>query len=246
MIEILRGEVIHGNALGRTIGFPTANIAYQWNVSDSVFMINIIFDDKLFYGIGANMVRKWIFEAHIFDFSEDIYGKNIEIVLLKKIRNNKKLNSLQEIKEQISKDQEIAKNTSLNILTFGSFDLIHEWHKYYLWQARKYGTNLITILATDKNIEKIKGRAPQHSQIQRFNEVSDLWLSDEVYMGSEDHPMTWVHKFTPHTICLWYDQWGKFVEDLPEEISELWLDTQIIRIPSYQPEKYKSSLLKKK
>ncbi len=247
MIQKLIGEVIHGNKLGRTIGFPTANLSYsEIDISDSVFIINIIIDHKIHRGIWANMVKKWIFEAHIFNFSDDIYGKEIEIILLKKIRDNKNFNSLEEIKYQIQKDRDFATGLELNVLTFWSFDVIHEWHKYYLAEAKKCGTNLITIIATDSNIKKIKWHSPQNSQIQRFKEISELWISDEVYMGSEDHPMSWVHKFVPHVICLWYDQWWNFVEDLPEKISELWLETEIKRIPSFHPEKFKSSLLKQK
>lgn len=246
MIQKISGEVIHGNALGRTIWFPTANIAYEGEISDSVFIINVILNSHIYSGIGSNMVRKWVFEAHIFDFDDDIYGETIEIILLKKIRDNIKLNSLEEIKEQISKDQELAQNTQLNVLTFGSFDLVHEGHKYYLGEAKKLWNNLLTIIATDKNIEKIKWTLPQHSQTERFNEVSDLWIADEVFMGSEDHPMTWVERFKPHIICLWYDQWGKFVDHLPDKISKLWLETQILRIAPYHPETYKSSILKQK
>ncbi|MDA9129357.1 hypothetical protein N9J72_02680, partial [Candidatus Gracilibacteria bacterium] len=132
MIQKISGEVIHGNALGRTIGFPTANIAYDnTHIPDSVFQINIIVGGKQYSGIGTNMVSKGVFETHIFDFSEDIYGTNIEIYLLKKIRDNQKFNSLEEIKTQIQKDKEFAKNTKLNVLTFGSFDITHPGHTYY-------------------------------------------------------------------------------------------------------------------
>ena len=245
MIQKISGEVIHGNALGRTIGFPTANIAYtKSDIWNSVFQINIIIWAEIFSWIWANMVSKWIFEAHIFNFSEDIYGKNIEIILLKKIRDNQKFNSLEEIKNQISKDQEIAKTTKLPVLTFGSFDVTHPGHSYYLSEAKKYGTHLITIIATDKNIEKIKWKSPRNTQKQRFQELWELWISDEIIMGSEESPLSWIEKLQPHVICLWYDQRWIFVDALPEKISELWLSTEIIRIPAFHPEKYKSSILK--
>lgn len=52
MIQKLIGEVIHGNKLGRTIGFPTANLSYsEIDISDSVFIINIIIDHKIHRGI---------------------------------------------------------------------------------------------------------------------------------------------------------------------------------------------------
>jgi riboflavin kinase/FMN adenylyltransferase len=71
------------------------------------------------------MVKKKVFEAHIFDFDDDIYGKDIEVILLKKIRDNRKITSLNELTNQIKSDQNQIKSQKLNILTFGSFDYLH-------------------------------------------------------------------------------------------------------------------------
>jgi len=72
------------------------------------------------------MKSKKVFEAHIFDFDKDIYGEKIEVILLKKIRDNKKFSSLKELIKQIQKDQKTILLQKLNILTFGSFDIVHE------------------------------------------------------------------------------------------------------------------------
>jgi len=72
------------------------------------------------------MKAKRVFEAHIFDFDKDIYGEKIEVILLKKIRDNKKFSSLKELIKQIQKDQKTILLQKLNILTFGSFDIVHE------------------------------------------------------------------------------------------------------------------------
>ncbi len=239
--------VVHGEKLWRKLGFPTANMVCNRNdISDSVFHINIIIDGKIYRWMGSYMVKKWVFEAHIFNFDADIYGENIEVILLKKIRDNKKFTSLEELISQINTDKKTIMWETLNILTFGSFDVTHQWHKYYLQEALKYGNHLITIVASDNNIEKIKWRKAQHDISERIDFVKNLWVGCEVIAGSDNNPMQWLEKFTPATICLGYDQRWPFVERLESKLTELWLETKIIRIEPHHPEKFKSSILKNK
>ncbi len=240
------GEVIHGEKLGRKLGFPTANIAYRKNdIENAVFHLNIIIDGEIFSWMGSYMKTKWVFEAHIFNFAKDIYGKTIELLLLKKVRKNRAFTNFSELQQQIQQDQKIIQKQQLNILTFGSFDLVHQWHTYYLSQARKYGNHLITIVATDNNIKKIKWHSPTHKVDERIDAIKSLYISDEVLAWSEISPLQCIEKYQPHVICLGYDQRWKFVEALPRKLQELELDTQVIYIGSLKPEIYKSSLLKK-
>ncbi|MCD5375175.1 adenylyltransferase/cytidyltransferase family protein [Candidatus Gracilibacteria bacterium] len=245
MIRKISGEVIHGEKLGRKLGFPTANVSYSSSdIEDAVFHLNIIVDEKIYSGMGSHMVKKNVFEAHIFDFDLDIYGENIEIILLKKIRANRKFGSLDDLVKQIQADQELIKSQRLHVLTFGSFDHLHEGHGYYLQEARKYGNHLITIVASDKNITKIKNIDPKYRLKERVKALKDSGFSDEVIPGSDTDPMQWIELYKPHAICLGYDQRGPFVERLESEIDRLGLSTQIIRIPSHHPDRFKSSLLK--
>lgn len=246
MIHILKWEVIHGEKLGRKLWYRTANIKYLSNdIDNSVFHINIVLRGKIMKWMWSYMVSKWVFEAHIFDFSEDIYGETLEVILLKKIRDNKKFDSLEVLKQQLARDQEVVLKEQLTTLTFWSFDIVHEWHRHYLNEAKKYGNHLIVILATDRNIERIKWKPSHNSIKRRIQEVEALAIVDEVIPGSESDPMMWLHQFRPFSICLWYDQRGNFVDVLPQKLTELWLETEIIRIDAFHPEKYKSSLLKK-
>ena len=239
-------EVIHWEKLWRKLGFPTANVSYDSNELDnSVFYINIIIDENIYRWMWSNMVWKKTFEAHIFDFDNDIYGKIIEIVILKKVRDNKRFDSLEDLISQIQDDKEFVQSHELIVLTFWSFDVTHEWHSHYLMSAKKYGTKLYTIIASDANIEKIKWRAPKHSQQQRLKEIKGLNISDKVILWSDDKPLGWIEKFSPHSICLWYDQRWPFVDALQSEIQRLWLSSSIVRIDAHKPDIYKSSLLKK-
>lgn len=108
------GEVIEGNKIGRTIGFPTANILYPQNIIElpnGVYGVKVLAGGKEYRGI-ANFGSKptvcencsKILEVNIFDFNENIYFQNIEVKFLKFIRSEKKFSGLDELKEQIQKD----------------------------------------------------------------------------------------------------------------------------------------------
>lgn len=247
MFKKIVWEVIHGEKLGRQLWFPTANIAYNKNdIEDAVYFLNIIIENKIYSGMWSHMVKKWVFEAHIFHFDMDIYWKEIEIILLKKIRDNKKFGNLDALVHQIKQDKILCENIFIPVLTFWSFDLVHKWHEYYLFEAKKYGTHLTTIVASDENIFKIKWKTPLHNITQRIKAIQDMWICDKVFPGSKDKPMQWIEKIKPSVICLWYDQCGPFVDKLSSEIAKLVLDTHIVRIPPHKPEVFKSSLLKEK
>lgn len=246
MIEKISGIVVHGDAIGRTLGFRTANIAFESNILVSaVFKVNVIINGKLYSGMWVNAVWKKMFEVHIFNFEQDIYGEFIEIYVLKKIRENQRFETLEDLKIQLQKDKIKIEKLKLNVLTFGSFDVVHKGHEYYLSQAKRYGDFLLTIIATDLNIERIKWKKTFHTQEERKKHIEKLQICDEVIIWSEKHPMKWLELYKPFSICLGYDQRWRFVDELPEKLKELWIDTEIVRIQAFKPEKYKSSLIKK-
>ncbi len=108
--EHISGIVIHGNALGRTIGFPTANVSLkEWIVKDGVYALKILVKDTWYDGIWTYRVEKELFEANIFDFDRDIYGELIEIEMTHKIRENERFPSLEALKEQIERDSQTAR-----------------------------------------------------------------------------------------------------------------------------------------
>lgn len=115
----LLGEVCSGNMLGRTIGFPTANLEPPVNKilpPDGVYITQTIYNNKTYNSItniGKNPTvdnMKRTVETFIFDFNEDIYGKEIKVLFDGFIRDVRKFNDLDELKEQISKDREVAKS----------------------------------------------------------------------------------------------------------------------------------------
>ncbi len=109
------GEVVHGNSFGKILGFPTANIVIDSSLvvpKYGVYYATCQIDDKIF-NAGINIGDKpsvdnsyFGLEAFLLDFDDDIYGKKIKINLKKFIRPEEKFDSIEKLKEQISKDIE--------------------------------------------------------------------------------------------------------------------------------------------
>lgn len=111
----LNGTVAKGKQLGRTIGFPTANIHieedYKLIPKIGVYVVKAIVNEETVFGmmnIGFNPTvngEKQTIEVHLFDFDKDIYDQNIEVSLLHYIREEQKFSSLDALKAQIAQDK---------------------------------------------------------------------------------------------------------------------------------------------
>ena len=111
-MNTLSGIVIEGKKLGRTIGFPTANISLPCSCTDlraGTYGLSALVQWGNYYGIGVYLADQELFEAHFFDFDEDIYGEMISVTPLFMIRENMKFSELAELKNQIQKDQEVMR-----------------------------------------------------------------------------------------------------------------------------------------
>ncbi|NOH81259.1 bifunctional riboflavin kinase/FAD synthetase [Vibrio sp. RE86] len=114
----ISGRVSHGRKLGRTIGFPTANIPLKRCVSpvSGVYTVEALgLGGEPIGGVAnignrptVNGVRQQL-EVHLFDFKANLYGKQLEIVLLDKIRDEHKFESFEALKQQIELDAEAAR-----------------------------------------------------------------------------------------------------------------------------------------
>ncbi len=114
---VIEGVVIGGNQLGRKLGFPTANIA----ISDDLAVANGVYSSKVFvegkeYVAMTNVgIRpsvdgsKRLLETHLFDFEGLLYGLTLRVELYDKIRDEKKFDSVEELREQIACDAESVK-----------------------------------------------------------------------------------------------------------------------------------------
>ncbi|MDO9680299.1 MAG: bifunctional riboflavin kinase/FMN adenylyltransferase [Bacteroidales bacterium] len=113
----LEGVVVEGQRIGRTIGFPTANIKLYEPLkllpADGVYAVWVEAQGKTYRGITNIGTRPTVsfgsektIETHILDFDEDIYGLSLKIELTGRLRNEQKFPSLDELKIQLFKDRE--------------------------------------------------------------------------------------------------------------------------------------------
>ena len=111
---IIRGEVIRGAQLGRKIGFPTANIdAHRLTeIENGVYASKVIFLGHEYNAMSNIGMRPSVdgttrlLETHLFGFEGDLYGKEIEVHLLRKIRDEQRFSSIDALREQFKRDAE--------------------------------------------------------------------------------------------------------------------------------------------
>ena len=116
----ISGRVRFGRQLGRTIGFPTANVALRRDVSplSGVFAVQARLrgDDRVLNAVANIGVRPTVdgetrlLEVHFFDFDEDLYGRYMRVEFVSKLREEKRFGSLDELKVQIQQDAVDARN----------------------------------------------------------------------------------------------------------------------------------------
>jgi riboflavin kinase/FMN adenylyltransferase len=116
------GTVIEGNKLGRTIGFPTANLhigseeklvpgngVYAVRIKHTVSGKQEEYTGMMNIGLRPTVDgKKRVIEVNIFDFDKDIYGETLQVYLIRHLRGEEKFNGLEELKAQLSKDREAA------------------------------------------------------------------------------------------------------------------------------------------
>ncbi|MDB5108053.1 MAG: ribF [Candidatus Binatus sp.] len=110
--HFLHGPVVHGRERGRTIGFPTANIDSETECipPDGVYATRVILDDGAYpsitnIGIRPTFAEKTrTIEAHIFEFTRDIYGDRIKLEFVERIRPERKFDSPDALRSQIALD----------------------------------------------------------------------------------------------------------------------------------------------
>jgi riboflavin kinase/FMN adenylyltransferase len=114
----ISGRVVHGDELGRTIGFPTANLPLRRQVSPvkGVYAVEVTgLGDKPLPGVANIGTRPTVagvrqqLEVHLLDVVMDLYGRHIDVILRKKIRNEQRFASLDELKAQIARDELTAR-----------------------------------------------------------------------------------------------------------------------------------------
>jgi riboflavin kinase/FMN adenylyltransferase len=111
---MLTGKVVKGKGLGKQLNYPTANLkvkeSYKLIPKNGVYVVKANIKGATIFGmmnIGTNPTvdgKVQSIEVHFFNFNQDIYGKTLEIEILERLRDEQKFDSLDELKNQLSKD----------------------------------------------------------------------------------------------------------------------------------------------
>ena len=118
-----------------------------------------------------------------------------------------------------------AKNRTKIVMTFGTFDLFHPGHRYYLSESGKLADSLIVVIARDHRVFSGKGKNPIHDEVSRYNSVGANFPNALVILGDESDIFAPIRKHTPDILAFGYDQ--KVPED---KIKELFPSVEIVRI----------------
>ena len=111
------GEVVHGDARGRTLGFPTANVALQGGAlpPTGVYAVEAVVDGETYAAV-ANLGTRPTFadgepslEVHLLDFDRDLYGRELEVTFRQLLREERRFDGPDELKAQIARDVQAAR-----------------------------------------------------------------------------------------------------------------------------------------
>ena len=117
MSIIIKGKVKEERGLGKTIGFPTINVDFDFEeeIDTGIYAAVVRFDNEEVRGAAhfgipyKNNDGKPRLEVHLFDFSKDLYGKDVSVSLYQKIRNSKKFSDVGKLQKAIANDCEEIK-----------------------------------------------------------------------------------------------------------------------------------------
>ena len=115
---ILTGKVVYGDGLGKKIDFPTANIeikeTYKIIPKNGVYLVKTKINSNTYFGMMNIGIRPTVggtnksLEIHFFNFKDNIYGKNVSIEIIKKIRDEEKFSSIDQLRIQLKKDEQFC------------------------------------------------------------------------------------------------------------------------------------------
>ncbi len=142
-------------------------------------------------------------------------------------------------------------STPVRVFVAGTFDGLHAGHLSLLRFARRRGAAMAkrlgrdgvfvsVVVARDASVERIKGRAPHHTQDERRALIGMLRLVDEAFVGYRDNFLKSVRRARPDLIALGYDQSSSWETTL----RLAGIDVPVVRAPEYRGHRLKSSRIR--
>jgi len=122
----ITGKVIYGKQLGKKLGYPTANIDLadetKYYYLTGVYLTKVVYQKETHFGMAnigfrpSLVTPSFTVEVHIFDFDKDIYGKILTIYFLRRLRDEMKFDSLDDLVVQMGIDEKESRKLLLKIL----------------------------------------------------------------------------------------------------------------------------------
>jgi len=127
-----------------------------------------------------------------------------------------------------------------HVMTFGTFDIFHPGHVFYLSEAQKFAKKMTVVIARDARVLSGKWRSPVDNENVRLSNVEKAFPDANVILGDEVDMFAPIRTLHPDILAFGYDQ------RVPEgKIHECFPALEFVRIGGYETEKWKSSILRK-
>ena len=129
------------------------------------------------------------------------------------------------------------------VLCFGTFDGLHPGHESYFCQAKALGERVVVVVSRDATVLDVKGQLPARFEGDRVKAVASHPAVDEAKLGNPGDKYAVIEVVKPDIILLGYDQ-RAFTETLEQELVKRSITAEVRRAEPFEPNRYKSSLLR--
>ncbi len=126
----------------------------------------------------------------------------------------------------------------MKTICFGTFDILHPGHIDFLNQASKLGNHLTVVIARDCNVEKFKNKTSKDPESIRLLKIRKINVVNQAILGDKHNIYKVIEQNQPDIIALGYDQKADITK-----LQQKFPDTQIIRLKSFKPHIFKTSIL---
>lgn len=131
------------------------------------------------------------------------------------------------------------------VVVTGTFDHLHKGHIFLFKNAKSLGDYLTVVVARDKTVKQVKGSSPWQKEKTRLASVRKVeWVNKAVLGNLGQDKLKIIQKLKPEILVLGYDQ-ENFTKKIRQKLKKRKLKTRVVRLTAFQPQKYKSSILKK-
>ena len=132
------------------------------------------------------------------------------------------------------------------VLVFGTFDVIHPGHTFFLEQSATHGDQLIAVIARDEFVYKTKNKTPVHSQQERIEHIIKSGLVNNACLAdTKTGTFNVVKKLNPQIVCFGHDQ-TRLAESFKDWLKTNKMNIEIVIIEPFKRDQYSSTLRNKK